>query len=254
MRVLSLGAGVQSSTLLLMMCAGEIEKADCAIFADTQWEPKAVYRWLDEVLEPEAAAAGIPIYRVTAGNIRADALRTDHRFASMPVFVKSPGGDGEGMARRQCTREYKIAPIRRKVRELNGSFTTMLYGITLDEAHRMRESDVQYITNEYPLIFDKEMRRGGCLRWLTDRGLSPSRSACIGCPFRSNREWLELKENSPDEWQDAVEFDHAIRERGYSKLTQEAYLHRTLRPLDEVYLQEDQTDLWGNECEGVCGA
>ena len=41
MRVLSLGAGVQSSTLLLMACHGELE-LDAAIFADTQWEPQWV--------------------------------------------------------------------------------------------------------------------------------------------------------------------------------------------------------------------
>ena len=39
MRVLSLGAGVQSSTLALMCAAGEIEAPEIAIFADTQDEP-----------------------------------------------------------------------------------------------------------------------------------------------------------------------------------------------------------------------
>lgn len=47
MRVLSLGAVVQSSTLALMMATGEVEPAQHAIFADTQWEPRRVYDWLD---------------------------------------------------------------------------------------------------------------------------------------------------------------------------------------------------------------
>lgn len=42
-RVLSLGAGVQSSTLLLMAVHGEIQ-IDRAIFADTQSEPAAAGR------------------------------------------------------------------------------------------------------------------------------------------------------------------------------------------------------------------
>jgi hypothetical protein len=42
--VLSLGAGVQSTTLALMAAHGEVgPMPDCAIFADTCWEPKAVY-------------------------------------------------------------------------------------------------------------------------------------------------------------------------------------------------------------------
>lgn len=48
--ILSLGAGVQSSTLALMAARGEVPgfpKLDCAIFADTQDEPASVYRWLE---------------------------------------------------------------------------------------------------------------------------------------------------------------------------------------------------------------
>ena len=62
--VLSLGAGVQSSTLLLMAEAGEIEpRPDAAIFADTGWEPAAVYQHLDW-LETQTS---IPIHRVSNG-------------------------------------------------------------------------------------------------------------------------------------------------------------------------------------------
>ena len=46
-RVLNLGAGVQSTTLLLMSIRGEIAQLDHAIFADTGWEPKAVYQHLE---------------------------------------------------------------------------------------------------------------------------------------------------------------------------------------------------------------
>lgn len=48
LRALSLGAGVQSTTMALMATHGEIgPMPDCAIFADTGWEPKAVYKHLD---------------------------------------------------------------------------------------------------------------------------------------------------------------------------------------------------------------
>jgi hypothetical protein len=42
-RIISLGAGVQSTTMALMAAHGEINPLpDCAIFADTQWEPRKV--------------------------------------------------------------------------------------------------------------------------------------------------------------------------------------------------------------------
>jgi hypothetical protein len=47
LRVLSLGAGVQSTTVALMIEKGEIPKVDCAIFADVKAEPQEVYKHLD---------------------------------------------------------------------------------------------------------------------------------------------------------------------------------------------------------------
>jgi integrase len=99
-RYLSLGAGVQSSSLILLAATGQIPSFDAAIFADTGWEPQAVYRNLDR-LTGIAATAGIPVARVSTGNIRTDALDPSHRFASMPLYTLGPQGQ-QGMARRQC--------------------------------------------------------------------------------------------------------------------------------------------------------
>ena len=69
LRILSLGAGVQSSTILLMACRGEFPKPDVAIFADTGWETNATYMHL-EWLKVEAGKHGIPVIVVGLGNIR----------------------------------------------------------------------------------------------------------------------------------------------------------------------------------------
>lgn len=42
-RVLSLGGGVQSTTMALLAARGDFEPPDIAIFADAGWEPQAVY-------------------------------------------------------------------------------------------------------------------------------------------------------------------------------------------------------------------
>jgi len=54
LRVLSLGAGVQSTSLLLLTAEGRLPALDAAIFADTGWEPRGVYEHLDR-LERELA-------------------------------------------------------------------------------------------------------------------------------------------------------------------------------------------------------
>ena len=117
-RFLSLGAGVQSSTLLLLAMHRRIRGFDAAIFADTGWEPLAVYRDLQR-LTRFAEQAGIPVVRVRKGHIRRDALDPTHRFASMPLYTLGPAGQ-RGMAPRQCTAEYKLKPIKAEVRRRLG--------------------------------------------------------------------------------------------------------------------------------------
>lgn len=56
LHIISLGAGVQSTTLALMAAGGGLTPMpDCAIFADTGEEPSAVYRHLDWLMAPDAS-------------------------------------------------------------------------------------------------------------------------------------------------------------------------------------------------------
>lgn len=275
LRVLSLGAGVQSSAVLLMALDGIFGPLpDCAIFADTQWEPQEVYAHLDRL--EDIAGDRIPIHRVTAGNLRADVLAAVDsttgvgRIGQPPFFVKNtqtqkdmPPVSG-GMLWRKCSREYKIDPIERKIRNLLGyrkgqrvkKRVQSWIGISIDEAHRMKDSRTPWIDKYYPLI-EHRLSRADCLRWLRDKGYStPRKSACIGCPFHSNAVWVDMKNNRPDEWLDVVAFDADLRKGKLPGCTGDAYVHRAMLPIEEaVRLNQDenQLDLFGQECEGICG-
>jgi hypothetical protein len=260
--VLSLGAGVQSTTMLLMACHGLIERPDYVIFADTGWEPEPVYDHL-EWLEKEAAKHGLEITTVRNGNIKEDVKQhvdTGERAASLPYHLKADDGS-EGFNGRQCTSEYKIQPIRKDIRKQLGyeprqkirEKVIMMKGISLDEYQRMSISNVKWIEHSYPLI-DQNMDRQSCYVWLEKNGYSiPPKSSCIGCPFHNNELWRDMKRNDPQSWEDAVQFDKKIRHQ--PKLRSEAYLHRDRVPLDQVDLNENQTelDLFNNECGGYCG-
>jgi len=257
LRIISLGAGVQSSTLLLMALRGEFdERPDCAIFADTKWESKATYKHL-EFLEREAARFDFPILRVTAGDIR----RAE--WNKMPLFVRNLEGE-TAMLNRQCTQAYKLAPINRRVREIvglapgeksAGIVCEMWLGISLDEASRMRDSRERWKTHRYPLI-EKRMRRADCLAWLAANNYPiPPKSACLGCPFHADAQWRELQ-NDAQEWREIVEYDEQIR-GGVKGGTCEAFLHRSLKPISEVDFrtaeEHGQRNFFLNECEGLCG-
>lgn len=262
LRAISLGAGVQSTTMALMAAHGEIgPMPDCAIFADTGWEPKAVYDHLRWLMSPNLLP--FPVHIVSGGDIRADAIAkantTGQRFASVPWFVKRPRGAASyeiGMVRRQCTKEYKLRPIQRKVVELLGGRPKggceLWIGISMDEVIRMRPSRVRYIVNRHILI-ERGMSRRDCLQWLErNKYPEPPKSSCIGCPFHSNEQWRAL---TPEEFADAVEVDRAIRRQ--PGIGGEQYMHRDCVPLDQVDLttaeERGQGNLFGNECEGMCG-
>lgn len=272
LRILNLGAGTQSTAVALMHLDGTLPPIDAAVFADTQWEPQEVYTHLAR-LRGTFEDAGVPLVEVTGGDIRADALDPSHRFASMPTFVK--GETSQGMGRRQCTSEYKIKPVRRAILGMvsqalgkpcetwrnvpKNVYVEQVFGISLDEAQRMRSPHDRWSINYYPLV-ELGLRRQETIAYLESNGWFAPRSACIGCPFHSNTEWLRLKTEHPDEWQNAVDFDRELRlskQRRDPKFRGEEFLHRSMLPLAEVPLmsQEDagQGSLFGGECEGMCG-
>ncbi len=63
--VISLGAGVQSSTMALMSAKGVLPKVDCAVFADTMYENSSSYKYL-KYLE---SILPFPIYKISKDEI-----------------------------------------------------------------------------------------------------------------------------------------------------------------------------------------
>jgi hypothetical protein len=205
------------------------------------------------------------VHRVMQGNLREDQVSGFNsdgggggRFASVPWFLLSPSGK-PGMGRRQCTSEYKLRPIMRKVRDLLGGKTPkagceMWIGISTDEMIRMKDARVKYIVNRFPLI-DARISRRNCLEWMRNNSYAePPKSSCLGCPFHSDAMWRDLRDNNPEGWADAVEVDKAIRNKPGMRGQQ--FMHASRVPLDEVDLStaEDHGQLnFLSECEGMCG-
>lgn len=271
-RVLSLGAGVQSTTAALMSALGELPKIDHAIFADTQWEPRSVYEHMAR-LKPFLEQHNIPVHIVTGGDIRAnfthgqnpDGGKGTKACLHAPVYTVADD-NSLGLSMRSCTDKYKIVPLDRKVAELIGKrpgerwpltqAVEQWFGISLDEIQRMRVSQRKAIVYRYPLI-ERRMTRGDCLEWLKRQGWSAPRSACIGCPYHSDHEWRRL---TAEEFADAVAVEREMQANKKPSLRGVPYLHRSCKPLDQVDLStaEDrgQGNLFGvaeHECAGMCG-
>tara|TARA_R100000315_G_C5195856_1_gene114652 strand:+ start:91 stop:915 length:825 start_codon:yes stop_codon:yes gene_type:complete len=262
--VISLGAGVQSSTMAIMAAKGDLPPVDVAIFADTGNEPKAVYTYLNYL----SNILPFPIFKVRKGNIKDDMLnaRGKTNFVVAPFFTQNKITGKKGMVMRQCTNDYKIQPIRVKIRELCGvakgkhfpkdKYVEQWIGISTDEVGRMKPARDKYILNRHPLI-EAKMSRQDCIDYLKKNDiLLPEKSACIICPYHNDSYWHFMKTERPEEFAEAVDFDKQVRTIT-RKEDEQIYVHRSCKPLDEVEFDKKETDkqidLFNNECEGMCG-
>ena len=279
LRTLSLGGGVQSTVLALLIEQGFFgdEAPEYAIFADTGWEPQSVYDhldWLESQLQQLKLVRVRAEYRGEPQNIQTNILagRTTQgrKYLGIPAHLSHPDGKRAGMAARQCTKDYKITPInhwlkahlgiRRDNSPYKGRMAEIWLGISADEPARIKPSREPWAAHHYPLV-ELGWGRAQCQNWFNEHypGRYLPRSACIGCPYKNNAEWKWLRDHSPKEFEEAVLVDRALRETpivrdAITSNGQLAYLHRKGVPLEEADLSDtkDYDQIMADECDGVC--
>jgi len=252
--VISLGAGKQSSYMLLQSLEGKFEyRPDYAIFSDTGCEPKYVYEYLFWLKDYVFNKYGFEIKIVSKSNLLKDVERyidgEINRVSQLPFFLENGG-----IVMRQCTVDYKIAPLRKYLQKIRNNNKVRLWiGISLDEMERMKNSPVGYIEHYYPLIENK-ISIDNIVNWFNNSNLPiPGKSACLICPFHSTEYWQRFKKEFPEEFETACLFDEKIR--NYPKLNKKAFIYRKSIPLRDVNFTFEQS-LFPElieECNGLCG-
>jgi hypothetical protein len=266
MKILSLGWGIQSTTIAFMVALGELEPIDVAIHADTTHESSLTYafakRWT-----PWLEARGVKV--VTVKNVRPNNVSNYRRSGEVhiPAYTITPKGNGQ--THRQCTGRWKIEPMRRWISgelkrlgiKKKPNIVEQWIGISWDESQRMKKSEVKYIVHRWPFL-EKEhrMTRQDCEKWLVAHGLEvPPKSACVFCPFHSTAEWREILNGGNGDWHKAIDVDNEIR-KAYPPY--DLFVHPDRKPLEQVDLRtaEEKGQLalwdangWDAECSGICG-
>lgn len=262
-RFLSLGLGVQSSTILFLIEHGLVEPVDVALFADTRHESTATYEWLAYLKQTikktdiRVVDAGDLLEVQTTPKINKKTKKPYYRRL-IPLFVHGTQKGKIGRIQtRGCSLEFKRKPLMRIQKELSGArygqnwvAADVLFGISTDEASRMRDSDVPWIRNCYPLI-DLNMSRQDCIKWLEDKKIPiPPRSSCIFCPFHTLDEWRELIATEKGRLIEAEQKIKKIDQR--LSFTKKAL---TIPELEKKLFEPEQKGLseWIGECTGYCG-
>lgn len=210
LRILSFGAGVQSTTLLMLSLAGDLGPLDAVIFADTGYEPRAVYEHLERC-KKLCEKNGVAFIQTRYRDLRADLLEAADRQArgekggmratyQVPLYSRPVAASAKAppsMMRRFCTTNYKVHGINKAINALRKKNAVdgarpdveVWLGISLDEIERMKANPPRkpWFRYRHPLAWELRWTRAHCLAWYDARDLPrppPKRLHLLPLPIK----------------------------------------------------------------------
>lgn len=249
---LSYSAGEQSHAILCMVLDGTIPRPEnfYVINADPGMEDSRSYAFV-KVAAERCKLAGIPFVTAPGPNLYKGLISLPDsgatRFDHPPYWVKKPNGK-RGKLKQKCTRHFKIAPMRRAIRDI----LTRDFGISrvarrglpqvetwigfgFDEASRIKlRKWVKYVDLKYPLVERQITRAMVSGYYLRTGEPKPPRSVCVACFANGLAHFEDMYLNRPDEWDQAVKVDESIRDLTPIGVNMPAFVSATLTPLREL--------------------
>lgn len=234
MKILSFGAGMQSTALALMSCENAMGRPapypavpvyDAVIFCDLGLEPP----WVDDQMEFTRRAcerSGISFYVLNAP-LYQDFTENfgERRAVSIPWWTLAEDGRKAKMPR-ICTIEYKVETISRFVRwdllgyrkgqrlrseDVKGH--ELHIGFSAEEKRRCKENSNRLFVNHFPLV-EMGLTLADNYRYILERwGLDTKASACAFCPFHRNYFFQHIKEHAPETYAAVVHVDELLRDK-----------------------------------------
>jgi len=276
MKILSCGAGMQSTALALMSCEKKMLMAkmsrrnvqgqlslfsdepypevpiyDCIIFCNLGYEAPWVYRQVD-FIRRACARAEIP-FVVLDTHLYDDYISNFGKSRVVSVPFWTIGEDGrKAKLRRNCTIDKKILAIQKYVRwELLGYAKgqhlkaediqghEMHIGFSWEERRRMFDSYNPMFVNRFPLV-DMGAERPDNYKYILEKwGLETRASACCICPFHQNYFFKFLKENHEEEYNAVVRLDALLEEKQpLTPIRSEMFISRSRKRIIELTDEE----------------
>lgn len=236
MKILSCGAGQQSTALALMSCENAILGEnkyplvpiyDAVLFCDLGGERQWVYEQVDFIAKC-CKEAKIPFYVLQDKNLYKDYLDNygEARVCTIPFWSIDENGK-KGKMTRHCTIDYKIVQMQNFVRwnllgYKKGQRTRpedigaheMHIGFTYEEQRRIFDSKHKLFVNKFPMV-EMKLTRADNYAYIKERwGLETRASACLFCPFHTNYFFEECRNNCQKDYKKILAMDEKL-ERGF---------------------------------------
>jgi hypothetical protein len=215
--VLSLGLGIDSSAVAVLMAngdprvAGLRQRLALATNGDLEAEVPPTYQFRDQYLVPYLEERGLaytslaPAVVDRHGQIHSNLY--DYYFAQAAIPTR---------ARRSCTHRFKIITIQKHALDLlgDGQAIEVMIGFDCNEVRRTTKlADSKRFVYCYPLI-ELGIDRLEAAAILLQNGLPvPRRSACFCCPFSRSLDWHELGRRWPHLYDAATRLEENVRQQ-----------------------------------------
>lgn len=250
--VWSFGGGTQSCAIAALVITGRLPRPDHIVIADTGRECASTWEYLRAHVQPALANVGLSVVVLKASEW---GYGGDHLFSKsgellIPAYTNQSGENGKLSG--FCSRWWKVDCISRwcSRQGMKPSKVRTWIGYGFEEQNRwarcMAGEDYKKGRIFLPLVTEFRARRHECQRLIEAIGwpVPAPKSRCWMCPNQRESEWRELPR---DEFQKAVELEREIHKRD-----PHAFLHKSMKPLDQVDFSQPD-DLFTRPCDsGNC--
>lgn len=223
------GGGRQTVAMCLLIAKEAIPKPDRIVIADTSRENPMTWEYLEEYTQPLMKELGLEI-EIASHDFATVDLYSHQGTLLIPAFTKT------GKFSSYCSGEWKRDVVERHLKRSGMKKGITLLGLSYDEKPRWKraiEKERHGFTVACPLV-DLMLTTDDCKTVIERHGWPlPHRSSCYMCPHKTNAEWAHIRDNYPEEWNEAIDVDHEVRDhddRG------EIWLHKDRVPLSEADL------------------
>lgn len=233
--IFSYGGGTQSAAICALIVQGRLPRPARIVIADTGREATQTWEYLNQSIQPYLKTVGLSV-EVAGHDLATVDLYGKNGDMLIPVYTDN------GMMPGLCSTEWKKRVISRWLRQegygpANPVITWI--GISLDEIGRAKPSGVNWQEYQWPLLFDVTMKRDDCKRLVIDAGLpEPPKSSCWMCPYRQDRQWADLQEYYPSDFQSAIQLESDIRSKDTG-----FWLTKHRRPLSDITFTRNESSL-----------
>lgn len=256
MKILSCGAGMQSTALTLMSCENAkksnkwplVPVYDAVIFCDLGGEANWVY---DQVkfMQHACGDAGIPFYILNEKNLYDDYIKNfgTSRVVTIPFWSIDENGK-KGKLTRHCTIDYKILQIQKffrwtllgykkgqHIKSEDVQAHEMHIGFSLEEKHRIFDSKHKMFINKFPLV-EMGIERKDNYAYVRDVwGLETKASACLMCPFHTNYFFEYIKQYSTTDYEKVLVFDDLLENNKKIRQLEVKYIYQEVEKELKTY-------------------